>query len=130
MVQTKMMKDCIFCKIIQGEIPCEKIYEDSQALAFLDIHPINKGHVIVVPKEHTENLLTVSTTLLHKVMDAVQKIAIALSKKTDGINIGINNKPAAGQIVFHWHVHVIPRFTNDLLKHWPGKTYQEGEAQK
>lgn len=124
------MTDCLFCKIISGEIPSHKIYEDEKVLAFLDITPINKGHTLVVPKEHSENLLTMSEEQIGEVFLAAQKVAkkIEAVLKPDGFNIGMNNKPGAGQIIFHAHVHVMPRFNNDGFKLW-GKNYdyQNGE---
>lgn len=123
------MAECVFCKIVAGEVPCEKVYEDDAVVAFLDIHPVNKGHVLVVPKEHTQNLFTASHPILEHLIGVAQKIASALSTYADGVNIGQNNNRAAGQVVEHLHFHVIPRFANDGLRHWPGKTYREGEAQ-
>ncbi|MFH1225846.1 MAG: HIT family protein [bacterium] len=123
--------DCIFCKIIKGEIPGHKVYEDDQVLAFLDITPVSKGHTLVVPKEHTDNLLTMSEEQIKQVFLAVQKIAKKIDEvlKPDGINLGMNNKPGAGQVIFHAHVHLMPRYANDGLKLW-GKNYdyQEDEA--
>lgn len=124
------VKDCIFCKIVRGEVPCDKIYEDDHVVAFLDIAPVNKGHTLVVPKKHTENMLTASADTFAIVMKTVQKVVLALEKYADGVNIYVNNKKAAGQVVDHLHVHVIPRFDDDGLKHWPGKNYSDGEARK
>src|SRR3989338_3925990 len=123
------MTDCIFCKIIEGKIPCSKVYEDKDVLAFLDIAPVNKGHVLVVPKKHCEDVLDADPLDLGKAMQVAQIIGKALmnSVNAEGFNIGVNNKSAAGQAVFHLHIHVIPRFTNDGLKLWPGKNYEEGE---
>jgi histidine triad (HIT) family protein len=117
------MTDCIFCKIVAGGIPANKVFENDEFLAFLDIHPINLGHTLIVPKEHHENLFDLPENLLEKIMSLVQKVAQAVEKATeaDGINIGMNNKRAAGQLVDHAHIHIIPRFENDGLVHWPGK---------
>ena len=123
------MDECIFCKIIRGEIPCAKVLDSEKVIAFLDIRPVNKGHVLVVPKEHFETLLDIPEVVLKDVIVAAKKIGKSLKKalKADGFNLGMNNFAAAGQVVFHAHLHVIPRFENDGLQHWPGKTYDEGE---
>lgn len=124
--------DCIFCKIIRNEIPSSKIVEDDKLITFLDINPVNKGHVLVVPKEHLETLLDISDNLMKEMMVAAKKVAKSMRKalKADGINLGMNNFPAAGQVVMHAHLHVIPRFENDGLVHWPSKKYDEGEVDK
>ena len=124
------MSECIFCKIVEGTVPCHKVYENAEVVAFLDIHPINRGHTLVVPKAHCENIFDISPKQLATTMNIAQKVAQALAKYSDGVNIGINNKTAAGQVVFHFHVHVIPRFEGDGLKHWPGKRYAKDEAAK
>ncbi len=123
------MTDCIFCKIVNKELPANIVYEDKETLAFLDRSPVNKGHTLVIPKKHTLNLLTVEDTELQKIMLTVKKVALALSQLWEGVNIGMNNNRAAGQIVDHLHVHVIPRFSNDGIKLWSGKKY-EGEEDK
>ena len=126
------MSDCIFCKIIAGDIPCSKIYEDDDTIVFLSIAPISKGHALVVPKEHYATLLDAPEEVVTKVAAVVKKVSAALMKATgcDGFNIGQNNFEAAGQEVHHLHVHVIPRFEGDGLKHWPGGKYEEGEMEK
>ena len=124
-------EDCVFCKIIDGSIPAYKVYEDDETLAILDINPTNYGHTLVIPKDHTENLYTISPELLCRVSLTVQKIAIAVRNGTDadGINIIMNNESAAGQIVNHAHIHVIPRLNDDGLRHWPHKEYKEGDKE-
>ncbi|MBD3355373.1 HIT domain-containing protein [Candidatus Woesearchaeota archaeon] len=126
------MKDCIFCKMIEGKIPCNKIYEDKKTLAFLDINPINKGHTLVIPKEHSKNILDVNQKDLDDVSETVRKLAPKIKKavKADGINIMSSNGEAAGQAVPHLHIHIIPRFKDDGLEHWKGKSYEEGKAEK
>lgn len=118
-----MDTDCIFCKIITGEIPADKVYEDSEWLAVLDINPVNLGHTLLLPKEHHRNLFDLPTELLTKLGPVLQKLAQAIKDGTgaDGLNIGWNNEPAAGQIVFHSHVHLIPRFEGDGFAHWHGQ---------
>jgi len=126
-----MSNDCIFCKIVLGEIPCSQVFSTDKVIAFLDIRPVNKGHVIIIPKEHFETLLDVPDNLLKDLILAAKKIGKSLKKglKADGFNLGMNNFAAAGQVVFHAHLHVIPRFENDGLHHWPGKQYDEGEIE-
>ena len=126
------MDDCIFCKIIAGEIPCSKIYEDENVLAFLDIGPVNKGHALVIPKEHHETITDLPDELLCELSVAVKKVSDAVMKGTgcDGVNVLMSNKKAAGQLVPHAHLHIIPRFEDDGLKHWPQGKYEDGEADK
>ena len=102
----------VFCKIIDGEIPCYKIYEDEDVLAFLDISQVTKGHALVVPKKHYDNFLSVPHEEMHKVMDVAQRIGQIDIKYlgAKGVNILTNCYPAAGQSVNHFHVHVIPRY--------------------
>jgi len=123
---------CIFCQIIANEIPAEKIYEDENILAFLDIHPNNFGHTLVLPKKHCENLFDADEKTLENLITIVKKISLAVKNAigADGINIGINNGEAAGQMVPHLHIHVIPRFFADGLVHWPSKEYGAGEMEK
>ena len=112
--------DCIFCKIVAKEIPANVVYETPDVLAFLDLKPINPGHTLVVPKAHSEGIADISEKDLHAVISTVQKISQALKStiRPDGINIGQNNGKSAGQIIFHTHFHVIPRFDTDGLKAW------------
>ena len=126
------MTDCVFCKIIKGEISADKIYEDEDCLAFLDITPVNPGHTLLIPKKHYENLYEMPDELLSKMSPIVKKIAVAVKKGTgaEGINIGMNNEVAAGQIVPHAHFHIIPRFPGDGHHHWKGGSYSAGEAEK
>ena len=121
--------DCIFCKIIKGEIPSSKVYEDSNVLAFLDIGPVNKGHTLVIPKEHYETLFDVPDDLLKEVIVVVKKVSKAVKKgvEADGISLGMSNYKAAGQVVPHAHFHIMPRFSDDGLKLWPQGKYEEGE---
>lgn len=124
------MKDCLFCKIIKGEIPSYKVYEDENTFAFLDINPNNIGHTLVVPKKHSRNILDIEKDDLCAVYETSKIIAKAIMKglKVDGINIISNNEPAAGQLVFHSHVHIVPRLETDGFRHWQGKIkFNEGE---
>ena len=106
-----MEKD-VFCKIIDGEIPCYKVYEDDDVLAFLDISQVTKGHTLVVPKKHYDNFLATPKEIMHKVMDIAQMIGQIEIKMMGavGVNILTNCYEAAGQTVKHFHVHVIPRY--------------------
>jgi len=123
------MADCIFCKIVKKKIPSSAVYENKKVLAFLDIYPVNKGHVLIIPKKHYETLTDIPDELLADVMKATKKVAKAVMKamKTDGFNVGMNNYKTAGQLVPHAHFHIIPRFKEDGLKLWPQGSYQEGE---
>ena len=124
------MSDCIFCKIVKGDIPCAKIFEDEKVVSFLDIGPANKGHALIVTKEHYETLLDVSDEVLCDLMNKAKKIARAMSSAlgAEGINILMNNKKVAGQLVPHAHVHIIPRFNGDGIKlYWKTKKYADKE---
>lgn len=121
----------IFEKIIAGKIPANKIYEDKQTLAFLDADPINPGHTLVIPKEPYENIYEIPEAEFVAVMKTVRKLApkIKNAVHADGININNNNDRAAGQEVFHYHVHIIPRFEGDGFSHWQGeKNYHASKA--
>ena len=109
-----MEKD-IFCKIIDGEIPCHKVYEDDDVLAFLDISQVTKGHTLVVSKKHYDNFLTIPQSEMHKVMDVAQRIGQVDIKLlgAKGVNILSNCYKEAGQSVMHFHVHVIPRYQDE-----------------
>ena len=126
------MKDCLFCKIVAGEIPSYKVYEDENFLAFLDINPVNKGHVLIIPKQHSKNILELEDTLAGKIMIVVKKLGNHIKEKlnADGINIISNIDRPAGQIIFHTHIHIIPRFKNDNFPQWTGTEYKENEAEE
>lgn len=118
-----MVPDCIFCKIISKEIPSNKVYEDDFVYVFADINPVNLGHTLVIPKKHFENLYSTPEDELSRMIIVSRKIAKATKEVVgaDGINIEMNNDKAAGQIIFHSHIHVIPRFDDDGFRHWKGK---------
>ena len=113
------MKDenCIFCKILAGEIPSTAVYEDDDFKAILDVNPAARGHVIILPKNHAANIYELPDEDASKIMIVAKKIATAIEKAyhCDGVNILQNNGEAAGQTVFHIHVHVIPRFKGDTV---------------
>ena len=108
------MDNCLFCKIIKGEIPCVKVYEDNDVLGFLDISQTTLGHTLVIPKDHYDNFLFVPNDLLGKCFSAVQKIAQALVSGlgAKGVNILVNTNEIAGQTIMHFHIHVIPRYSS------------------
>ncbi len=126
------MEDTVFMKIIRREIPADIVYEDEHTLAFLDMKPINPGHTLVIPKKFARNIFDVDDETLAAVTRTVRKIALALQEilGAEGVNISMNNESAAGQLVFHFHVHVIPRFANDGYEHWCGKAYPSDTAAK
>ena len=111
------MKDhnCIFCKIANGEIPSSTIYEDEDFRVFLDLAPAAKGHALIVPKEHYANLYELSDELCSKVFVLAKKLAAHMTEVLgcDGFNIAQNNGAAAGQTMFHFHLHLIPRYEGD-----------------
>ena len=113
------MKDenCIFCKILTGVIPSTAVYEDDDFKAILDVNPAARGHVIILPKNHAANIYELPDEDASKIMIVAKKIATAIEKAyhCDGVNILQNNGEAAGQTVFHLHVHVIPRFKGDTV---------------
>lgn len=125
------MDNCIFCKIIAGDIPSSAIYEDEDFKVIMDISPASKGHAIILSKKHFDNLFELEDDVAKKVLIVARKVAAAMKEELncDGINLLQNNGEAAGQTVFHLHFHLIPRYKNDNVKlAWtPGK-YEDGEA--
>lgn len=112
--------DCIFCKIIKGEIPCYKIYEDKNVLAFLDISNDIEGHTLVIPKKHYKNILDCKNEDLTHVIKAIKKISNHyISLGYNGVNVLNNNEKCAEQSVFHLHFHILPRKDNDGYKVFP-----------
>ena len=107
--------DCIFCKIVEKEIPSKILYQNNETIAFLDIFPISQGHTIVVPKRHYTNLETIPINLLYKIMETVKITSNLIYKNLniDGYNILQNNYKAAGQVINHFHIHIIPRSNAD-----------------
>jgi histidine triad (HIT) family protein len=122
-----MNENCIFCKIINGEIPANKIYEDEKVLAFLDINPISKGHTLIIPKTHFENIFDIEEEDLKEIINACKKISILLKENlnADGVNILHASGKDAQQSVFHFHLHVVPRYKEDNLDTWPKSSYKE-----
>jgi len=112
-----MTNDCIFCKIVKGEIPSKKVYEDKDVLAFLDINPANPGHTLIIPKKHFEGILDIDDATLSKLITVAKKVAAKMKQElnTAGLNIVQSNGKAAGQVINHIHFHVIPRFAGDQI---------------
>ena len=110
--------DCLFCKIIAGEIPCFKLFENDETLAFMDINPASEGHALVIPKEHSRDVHAVSDAAITATIATAKKIAAAIDKtlNPDGLNLLQCNGPAAAQSVFHFHMHVLPRREGDELQ--------------
>jgi histidine triad (HIT) family protein len=126
------MSGCIFCKIVSGEIPCHKLGENKDFLCFLDIKPVSEGHALIIPKRHFADLMEFPVELDKEYFAFVQEMAkrIIPAVGADGFNLGMNNGAAAGQLVFHQHTHLIPRFAGDGLKTWPHKDALHDELAK
>lgn len=124
--------DCIFCKIISGEIPSSKVYEDEDFLAILDIRPVNHGHTLLIPKKHFVNIFDTDDDIARKIYPTLIKISKGIKEGllADGINIIQNNEKYAGQEVFHSHIHIIPRFRDDSLKFTPRNLTYKDEDEK
>ena len=125
--------NCIFCDIINKKANAEILFENEKVLAFLDIRPVNYGHTLVIPKTHSENFLSVGGEELSELIRSTQIIsdAIVRSLKPDGFNIVANNGAVAGQSVFHFHFHIIPRFKNDAFSFKPNlKSYNNGSMRE
>jgi histidine triad (HIT) family protein len=107
--------DCIFCKIVAGEIPAVKVVDEEEVLAFMDINPASRGHMLVIPKKHAENIFEISEADLSAVMVAVKRCAAAVKEavKAEGITVLQLNGTASDQLVPHLHVHIMPRWKND-----------------
>ncbi|MBR6217674.1 MAG: HIT family protein [Eubacterium sp.] len=114
--------DCIFCMLANGVFPTNTVYEDDDFRVILDASPAAKGHSLIIPKQHSDNLYSTDDETLAKILPLAKKIAASMKKtfNCDGVNIIQNNEPAAGQTVFHLHVHAIPRFNDDNVGiGWP-----------
>ncbi len=112
------MENCIFCKIINNEIPCYKIYEDDLVLAFLDVNPIVDGHVLIIPKKHFENIFDIEEKYLERIINVSKKISLKIKESLglEGINLYQSNGSVAGQTVFHFHMHILGRNKGDGLR--------------
>lgn len=114
--------DCVFCRIVAGTLPCFKLYEDGRHVAFLDINPVNPGHVLIVPKRHSSGLLDADDADLAATLPLARLIASVIDDELhpDGINLHQANGPGAAQSVFHFHLHIVPRRVDDgLFLNWP-----------
>jgi histidine triad (HIT) family protein len=121
--------DCIFCKIANGEIPSATVYEDSTCRVILDVNPANKGHALIIPKEHFDDIYSMDAETAAKIFTIATEVAKAQKAELnpDGLNILQNNGPVAGQTVFHFHMHLVPRYVEDnVTMTWtPGKAETE-----
>jgi len=120
--------DCIFCKIVKGEIPCDKVYEDKDFLVFLDINPVNYGHLLVIPKEHYKDIQETPDNLIEKIFILSKKLMRELKEatKADYVTLSI-----VGLDVLHLHIHLVPRFNNDGMHNfWPTKKYKDDKSRK
>ena len=125
--------DCIFCKIMAGQIPCFKIYEDENVISFLDIYPANPGHALVVTKAHYQNVAETPAEIFNAMAAVGKKLAplIIAALGMEGFNLFLNDGRSAGQLIEHVHMHIIPRKMGDNLQiHLPQKSYPPGEAEK
>ena len=124
--------DCIFCKMVAGQIPVTKVYEDEVVLSFLDIGPISDGHTLVIPKQHFKKLHECPAELAGQVFSRIGRIAgaVVTAMNSDGYNVLCNNGRAAGQLIEHLHFHIIPRNAGDgLFRGWPSYKYKEGQIE-
>ena len=131
------MKDkfCIFCKLASGEIPTNTIYEDDMFRVILDAAPASKGHALIIPKEHYENIYEIDENVAGEAMKLAKKMAAHMTEKLncDGFNLLQNNGEVAGQTVFHFHLHLIPRYKemkNDDILRWSHETFTEEEIKE
>jgi histidine triad (HIT) family protein len=115
------MKDCIFCKIIRGDMPSSRVFENEKILAFLDINPVSKGHTLVIPKTHYAGFSEIPADFLIEMGQVLQRLGQAAKTHlgSDGFNVLLNNGRAAGQLIDHAHFHLVPRSTGDGVMGWP-----------
>ena len=120
-----MAEDCIFCKIVAGELPAEVVDQDDHTLSFMDINPWTRGHALVIPREHSRNLYEIDDEDLARVTAAAKRLATKMRERlgSDGANLLNSSETAAWQTVFHFHMHVIPRYEDDPLR-LPGAPQQ------
>ena len=126
------MQDCIFCRIVAGNLPAARILETPGVLAFLDIAPVHYGHTLIIPKRHYPNLLDLPDDLWQEMGQVSRRVAQALrtTLSAQGFNLCMNNFEAAGQEVFHAHLHIVPRYLGDGLKLFPQESYRPGDMEK
>ena len=119
------MAECVFCKIVAGQLPAAKVHEDELTLAFMDISAVNPGHVLVTVKPHVENIYGLDENLAAAAFQTASRVARALQRAytPEGVTVYQSNGAAAGQTVFHFHLHLVPRYAGDGMRlTWPGKT--------
>jgi histidine triad (HIT) family protein len=127
------MTDCIFCKIVSKKIPAEVLYENEHAIAVLDINPIHLGHALILPKQHCKDFLDLPDDAYHSILQVAKIVTQALvqSLKLEGYNLFSNNGTIAGQSVFHFHLHITPRYRNDNIRFVLDlKKYSDGEMKE
>jgi len=125
--------DCVFCRIVAGEIACLKVFEDADTLAFLDIGPLAEGHTLVIPRQHYERIEQMPPDLLGRIMSPIPRLvrAVMAATGTDACNVLANTGAAAGQVVMHVHIHIIPRRSGDGLGYrWPAGKYPPGRGEE
>ena len=121
------MEGCIFCKIANKEIPCEKIYEDENFLSFLDIQPVSDGHLLIIPKKHVVWMQEASDEMISNIFKLCKKLMLGMKKalKCDYVHVSV-----VGKDIPHFHVHLMPRYFNDGFTTWPTKKYEDSEMKK
>jgi histidine triad (HIT) family protein len=128
-----MAEECIFCGIVAGDVPAERVDEDEHTVAFMDINPWTRGHALVIPRRHSRNLYEIGEDDLRPTMVAAQRLARTMRERLgcDGVNVLNAAEPAAWQTVFHFHLHVIPRYEDDplALPTQPGEASQDDLAE-
>ena len=127
------MADCVFCQIVNGKIPADKVFENESFIVILDIHPASKGHSLVIPKKHVDRITDMDDQLLGEMAAVAKKVANGMQKSlgADGINFMVNNGKVAGQLIDHAHMHVIPRFSADKIDFgWNPHKYEANEIKE
>jgi histidine triad (HIT) family protein len=126
------MSDCIFCRIVAGDLPAARVLETPEVLAFLDLAPVHYGHTLIIPKVHYPTLLELPGAIWEEMGQAGRRVAQALRTvlQAQGFNLCMNNLEAAGQVVFHAHLHIVPRYFGDGLQLFPQGSYRPGEMEK
>ena len=124
--------DCLFCQIVTGDVPAIKVAESDNAIAILDVNPVNFGHTLIIPKKHSMNMLDADDETLKEMILFTKRVAQAVidGLGNDAFNLELNNGRIAGQIIPHLHWHIVPRTGEDGLLHWLGKKYPKGEAER
>lgn len=124
--------ECVFCKIVNNQLPSFKVAETEDYLAFLDIKPVKPGHTLVIPKKHYDDLASLPAEPAAELVKFAQQVALAVMAATgaEGFNLTLNNGAAAGQIIFHTHFHIIPRQAQDNLLAWPHGQYDAGQGER